>query len=130
MKEYIGVKVVKAEPSKATKDYGNHKAGEDGYKVVYPDGYESWSPKDVFEEAYRECSGMPFGAAIEAMKKGKKVARAGWNGKGMWIAAQFPDESSKMDGGPYAYISNPAGKLFPWNASQQDLFAEDWGICD
>ena len=29
---------------------------------------------------------MNFGQAIEALKAGKKVAREGWNGKGMWIA--------------------------------------------
>lgn len=46
MKNYIGVKIVKAEPM--TKD------GKAGYKVRYKDGYESWSPKEVFEEAYRE----------------------------------------------------------------------------
>ena len=46
MKNYIGVKIVKAEPMK--------KDGKDGYKVKYKDGYESWSPKEVFEEAYRE----------------------------------------------------------------------------
>ena len=45
MKNYIGVKIVKAEPEK--------KKGIAGYKVVYPDGYTSWSPKDVFEKAYR-----------------------------------------------------------------------------
>lgn len=45
MKNYIGVKIVKAEPMA--------KDGKPGYKVVYPDGYESWSPKDAFEEAYR-----------------------------------------------------------------------------
>ena len=44
MKTYIGTKIIQAEP--ATKD------GKDGYKVVYPGGYESWSPKDVFEAAY------------------------------------------------------------------------------
>ena len=58
MKEYIGVKLVYAEPAKAEKDYGTHRAGEDGYKVVYQDGYESWSPKDVFENAYRELDSM------------------------------------------------------------------------
>lgn len=46
MKTYIGCKVIKAEPQ--------GKDGKDGYKVVYPDGYVSWSPKDVFENAYRE----------------------------------------------------------------------------
>lgn len=73
---------------------------------------------------------MNFGQAIEAMKNGKRVCREGWNGKGMWIKAQYPDADSLMDGGPYAYISNPAGKKFPWNASQQDLFAEDWMECE
>jgi hypothetical protein len=50
MKTYIGCKVIQAEPQKR---------GEvDGYKVIYPDGYESWSPKSVFEQAYREISDL------------------------------------------------------------------------
>jgi hypothetical protein len=69
---------------------------------------------------------MTFGQAIEIIKDGGKASRFGWNGKGMWIAAQYPDENSMMNGGPYVYISDPKGKRFPWNASQQDLFAEDW----
>lgn len=48
MQDYIGVKMVKAEPQE--------KNGKDGYKVVYPDGYVSWSPKDVFESAYLPLS--------------------------------------------------------------------------
>lgn len=47
MKHYIGVKHIQAEPME--------KDGKAGYKVVYPDGYESWSPKEVFEEAYYFC---------------------------------------------------------------------------
>ena len=47
MKNYIGTKVVKAEPANR-KD-----GGGEGYKVVYEGGYESWSPKDVFEKAYK-----------------------------------------------------------------------------
>lgn len=54
MKAYVGTKVIKAEPCKAWKDMGGHKIGDEGYKVVYPDGYVSWSPKDVFEAAYKE----------------------------------------------------------------------------
>ena len=38
MKLYVGAKVIKAEPAKATKDYGDHKVGDDGYRVIYPDG--------------------------------------------------------------------------------------------
>lgn len=41
---YIGVKIIEAEPE--VKD------GKEGYAVKYPDGYTSWSPKDVFESAY------------------------------------------------------------------------------
>lgn len=52
MKNYIGVKIVKAEPQE--------KNGVPGYKVKYPDGYVSWSPKDVFEEAYRELGCEDF----------------------------------------------------------------------
>ena len=47
MKTYIGMKAIKAEPME--------KDGKKGYKVIYKDGYESRSPKEVFEEAYYEC---------------------------------------------------------------------------
>lgn len=52
MQKYIGCKVIEAEPCKAWKDMGEHKIGEEGYKVTYPDGYVSWSPKEVFEASY------------------------------------------------------------------------------
>lgn len=52
MRKFIGTKMVEAEPCAAWKDMGNHKTGARGYKVRYPDGYESWSPKDAFERAY------------------------------------------------------------------------------
>lgn len=54
MKAYVGTKIVKAEPCAAWKDAGKYKTGAPGYKVIYPDGYVSWSPKAVFEEAYKE----------------------------------------------------------------------------
>ena len=54
MRKYIGAKIVEAAPCKAWKNFGKHVKGDEGYKVVYPDGYISWSPKDVFEETYRE----------------------------------------------------------------------------
>lgn len=52
MKNYIGTKIIEAEPCAAWKNSGEHKIGDPGYKVRYEDGYESWSPKDVFEKAY------------------------------------------------------------------------------
>lgn len=66
MKKYISCKCVEAEPCKAWKDMGTHKVGEDGYKVVYPDGYVSWSPKDVFEAAYVET---PFTIKQEELRE-------------------------------------------------------------
>ena len=59
MQKYIGTKIIEAEPCKAWKDTKLHKAGEDGYKVRYPDGYESWSPKEVFERAYLKLTVNP-----------------------------------------------------------------------
>lgn len=69
---------------------------KEGYQVTYPDGYVSWSPKEIFEESYRETTGMNFGLAIEAIKQGKKVARAGWNGKGMFIFMR-PEDTLDAD---------------------------------
>ncbi len=89
MKDYIGVKVVAAEPMsrgeynayRGWKIPSDENPEDEGYHIRYPDGYESWCPKKQFYEAYRRCDNMTFGIAIEALKKGKKVARAGWNGK-------------------------------------------------
>ena len=59
MKNYIGTKSIKAEPMTLS-DYNEafdrivpSTKGEDGYLVEYEDGYQSWSPKDVFEKAYK-----------------------------------------------------------------------------
>ena len=60
METFIGVKLIKAEPAKGhnNKLYTSASAAgvktQEGYKVVYEDGYESWSPKEVFEKAYRK----------------------------------------------------------------------------
>ena len=94
LKKYIGTKVVEARPMNeidaesigyARKNSDNHE-WRDGYHVRYtnPDGsfYDSWSPKDVFEKAYREVKGMNFGETIEALKAGLAVRRKGWNGWG------------------------------------------------
>lgn len=79
-----------------------------------------------------------FGEAIEALKKGLKVARKGWNGKGIFIELQVPDENSKMSS-PYIYIdttglqtdnSDAPKSLVPWLASQTDMLADDWVIIE
>ena len=68
---------------------------------------------------------MSFGQAIEALKQGRKVARAGWNGKGMHLELQRPDAHSKMTL-PYIYMYTAQGDNVPWLASQTDMLSEDW----
>lgn len=79
---------------------------------------------------------MDFGEAIKALKAGKAVARKGWNGKGIYLELQVPDEHSKMTL-PYIYIVTtelktdnpyaPKGRV-PWLASQTDMLSEDWEV--
>lgn len=79
---------------------------------------------------------MNFGEAIEALRVGKKVARSGWNGKGIFIELQVPDLFSKMTS-PYIFIDttglqtdNPDApkSRVPWLASQTGMLARDWVI--
>ena len=75
-----------------------------------------------------------FGQAIEELKAGRRCWRSGWNGQGIFIELQQPDEESKMTS-PYIYIDTtglesenedaPKG-LVPWLASQTDMLSEDW----
>lgn len=70
-----------------------------------------------------------FGWAIEQLKAGKKVARSGWNGKGMHLELQSPDEHSKMTL-PYIFMFTAQGDYVPWLASQTDMLSEDWGLVE
>ena len=60
MKKYIGTKTIEAQPMNHNDwlelkgDSKRSESNQSGYHVRYPDGYESWSPKDVFEKAYHE----------------------------------------------------------------------------
>jgi hypothetical protein len=66
-----------------------------------------------------------FGWALLRLLAGKRVAREGWNGKGMWLELQVPDAHSKMKQ-PYIFIVPVGGQLVPWVASQSDLLSTDW----
>ena len=196
MDKYIGVKIIHAEKAirKGGKVYAHGEAVprtmdpvEEGYAVTYEDGYTSWSPKDVFEKAYKEVGVVadekeervilvnpstgnwhvvgsvatmeapkrtnaseffPFGTAIEELKVGKKVARVGWNGKGMWLVLVEPRskdgelvsktwnfiyEVAKADLAdllPWIGMKTADEKFVPWLASQTDMLAEDWQIVE
>lgn len=150
MKQYIGTKIIEAAPAirKGGKVYEEDwpiprsmEPEEAGYRVRYPDGYESWSPKSAFEDAYRPTDGMNFGLAIEAAKKGRKIARKGWNGKGQYvelasgIAYVGPDgkivnaEHEAIGSRALAFVGT-SGVQMGWLASQADMLADDWEIVE
>ena len=148
MKQYIGTKLIEAAPAirKGGKVYEktqpiprSMEPEEDGYKVRYPDGYESFSPKKVFEEAYRPTDGLSFGLAIEAAKKGMKIARAGWNGKNQYVELaeriSYENAAHEVINAKHKAIGNKAlafvgtsGVQLGWLASQADMLADDWMI--
>lgn len=70
---------------------------------------------------------ITIGGAVNLLKRGERVARPGWNGKGMWLELQVPDEHSKMSL-PYVYMHTADDKLVPWLCSQTDLLADDWVV--
>ena len=160
MKQFIGVKLINAKPMTRLQYNifrcwdlpADENGADEGFLVEYLDGgkgnvegyagYVSWSPKDVFERAYRPVDGLTFGLAIEAMKQGKKVARAGWNGKGMFLflvpgstfkvnraplLGIYP-EGTEINYCPHIDMKTADGKVVPWLASQTDVLAEDWSI--
>ena len=77
------------------------------------------------------CKPGSFGAAIEALKDGKKVARAGWNGKGMWLCLINPGNAMHLgfDMQKCIGMKTADSKTQPgWLASQADMLAEDWAV--
>lgn len=162
MKTYIGTKLVRMQPMNR-QEYNDFRGwqlpadedgSDEGYLVEYLDGgkpntpqydgYVSWSPKAQAEAAYRETSGMPFGLAVEAMKKGLKVSRAGWNGKGMFAyyvpAAAHPaqtgvakahfGEAAMVPYNHYMALKGADGSVSTWAPSCSDALADDWQIVE
>lgn len=169
---YIGTKLIEARPMNRAeyniyRNWGlpaDENGADEGYLVEYLDGgepnhpdhsgYISWSPKEVFEKAYRRTDGLPFGHAIEAAKLGRKIARNGWNGKNMFVVympplqlppfntqepgprvndrtAKFIGEDTPLDCQPYFAMFNAQQQWIPgWLASQSDMLADDWVIVD
>lgn len=153
MKTYIGTKMIRALPMTRLK-YNEFRGwtlpadenGDDaGYLVEYLDGgkpnttqymgYVSWSPAEQFNAAYRPTTGLTFGLALEALKLGKKVAREGWNGKGMWlklVPAGLADavafQHAALRPLPWIGMKTADECFVPWLASQTDMLADDWQV--
>ena len=94
-----------------------------------------------------------FDRAINLIKNGMKVAREGWNGKGMWVALspgysipahhakeghaaahrakEMTDEQYEIDLLPHIDMRAANGSMvIGWLASQTDLLADDWMIVE
>lgn len=150
MEKFIGTKIIEAEPAyrvdgktvqPTTWPVPAGAQAEEGYAVRYPDGYMSWSPKDVFEEAYRRTDNLTFGLAIEAAKKRKRIARKGWNGKNQYVelakAISYEGPDGAVVNAEHSAIGNQAlafvgtsGVQMGWLASQADMLADDWVIVE
>lgn len=83
-------------------------------------------------------SGGDIGWARTELARGQRVRRAGWNGKGMWLALvpstnnKFVDwaESRGFDLLPWVGMKTADDKFVPWLCSQTDFLALDWEHAD
>lgn len=153
--KYVGTKQIEARPM--TRGAYNYYRGwpipsdedpnDNGYLIKYSDGYEHWSSEKQFDETYRPCDNMTFGIALEMLKKGFRVARKGWNGKGMFVVFQkgYPEgipcnkqtaeawgisEGDLFKCNPYLQIRCVDGSHSMWVPSINDCLAEDWVIIE
>lgn len=160
MLQYYGTKLIAAKPM-TRQEYNDFRkwslpsaenGADEGYLVEYLDGgkpnvdgyagYVSWSPKEQFQAAYQSIDALIFGHAVVALKDGKKVARAGWNCKGMFLyhvpASNYKaqtDAAKEHFGefvpyGAYIAMKTAQGNVVPWLASQTDVLADDWTIVE
>ena len=87
---------------------------------------------------------LNFGDALAEIKQGKKLARAGWNGKGMFLflvdGSTFKvnrppllgiyAEGTEINYHAHVDMKTADGQIVPWLCSQTDMLAEDWGIVE
>jgi hypothetical protein len=162
MQLHIGTKAVTAKPMTrlAYNEYRgwtlpqNENGTDEGYLVEYQDGgrqndqrhagYISWSPKEQFDKAYNPTHAMTFGHALEFLKAGHKVARAGWNGNGMFVylvpAASYPAQTGAAKGyfgegalvpyNAYMAIKNVNETVSTWVPSVNDCLSTDWQVIE
>ena len=69
---------------------------------------------------------VDFGSAVWALKKGSKVARIGWNGKGMFV--RYVETTEQLN--RHLELKNVVGTFDTWVPSVSDVLAEDWLILE
>lgn len=151
MEKFIGVKEIEAVRMNR-QDYNDYR----GWELPSDDGngHIQWDPKEVFERDFQRTIGMTFGLAIEAAKKGYKIARSKWNGKNMFVVymeplqlppfniqgtyrkvndrtAKFIGEDKPLNCPPYFAMYNAQEEWIPgWLATQSDMLGKDWFIVE
>lgn len=87
---------------------------------------------------------ISFSLALENLKLGKRVAREGWNGKGMFIFLvdgstfqvnraplnKFYEEGTEVNYHAHVDMKTAEGQVVPWLCSQTDMLANDWVVVD
>ena len=142
-KRYIGVKLVDAihmtrHAWNASEGVGPVGDDEEGFQVCYENGYISWCPEAAFLEANREVESgcLPFGHALEAVKKGYCISRKGWFGKFAFMSIyaqalykQAVDKSEYRIESPFLSLATNTGYIEAGFApSQSDMLSDDWMI--
>lgn len=173
MKQYIGTKRIKAKPMTRGEyntyrgfinpDFVKEAPEDEGYLVEYSDGgkpndarhdgYIAWSPKAIFDKAYRPTDGMTFGMAIEAAQRGYAITRPGLGVHIVFMSgltlppfntqdtdrkvndrtAKYIGQDTSLNSKPYlaAYAVDEAGQATGdwqpgWLPTAEDLLATDW----
>lgn len=160
MTNYMGTKAVSARPM-TLGEYNTYRGWSipadenpltEGFLVEYQDGgepnhplhegYISWWPAAVFTRYYQPASQMSFSHALTALNGGRRLSRAGWDSKDIFIfkvnGSEFKvnrepllsilGEGTDVSYCPHIDMKNADGSICVWNASQADLFANDWYI--
>lgn len=170
MKVYVGIKVVQAAPAKTVngciwpedlplpvnpepvrghedecccrKPYADRCSIEEVYVYDGGNGYPVVVPKEEFEKEFFPAENLTFSVALDALKRGERIARKGWNGKGMYVflasevefhtMADISEFAEKEDGvytSDMMVLRTAQGTFQPgWLATQSDILAEDWYV--
>ncbi|WP_223251318.1 Gp49 family protein [Pasteurella multocida] len=139
------------DPASYNQEIGENIAYENAFEKLWQlEGYmlktKLYDEKSAhYPEDIKNQTPFNFGYALNLLKKGKKVSRAGWNGKGMFlfivkggaitqaVAEHYGNSERPETNLPVLdaiYMKTADNKLVPWLAIQTDVLAEDWNVID
>ena len=133
---------------------GTMNASPGDYVITGVKGEKYPCKPDIFEATYEDANDEPestqrtelnFGQALDRLKAGFKVARVGWNGKGLFIVYQkgYPqgipcnaqtakawgmNEGDLFKCEPYLQMRMATGSHFMYTPNTLDVLADDWEV--